>query len=72
MKIPPTNNSVGGFDTFENENYYQDIAVIHAPPLTVSNEDYNAPPEDPDFSEYMWMENEEEFDKEVCIFKREN
>ncbi|KAJ8955377.1 hypothetical protein NQ318_003474 [Aromia moschata] len=27
-------------------------------------EEYNAPP-DNDFSEYLWMENEEEFDKEV-------
>lgn len=27
-------------------------------------DDFNAPPEN-DFSEYLWMENEEEFDKEV-------
>lgn len=66
MKVPPTNNSISGFDSYEEEVYFPDGSPTHAP---VQNgvDDY-PPVEDSDFSEYMWMENEEEFDKEVSLY----
>lgn len=34
----------------------------------IEEESDNEFDDEPDFSEYMWMENEEEFDKTVSIF----
>lgn len=65
MKVPPNPGSVNEFDSFDDENYYNDGIPVHGNGANVVVDDYSPPPEDPDFSEYMWMENEEEFDKEV-------
>lgn len=66
MKVPPTNN-INAFNTYD-EHYYNDAVSPHSPPGNGNGnvDEYVPPPaEDTDFSEYMWMENEEEFDKEV-------
>ncbi|XP_022915110.1 polyadenylate-binding protein-interacting protein 2 [Onthophagus taurus] len=63
MKVPPTN--INGFEAYSDEAYISDGITNH---LTIANgtvEEYSPPVQDSDFSEYMWMENEEEFDKEV-------
>lgn len=65
MKVPPTNNSINGFDSYEEEAYFADGSPTHAP-IQNGVEEFIQPVEESDFSEYMWMENEEEFDKEVC------
>lgn len=61
MKIPivdPTNiynNHESSNDFMASEN--NDIS---------QPEEADSPTADDDFSEYLWMENEEEFDKQVC------
>lgn len=55
MKIP-TNN---GFYGHDSSAYIPDGSDIG------NGADNEAPTQDGDFSEYMWMENEEEFDKQV-------
>lgn len=65
MKVPPTNNTIGGFDSYDDEPYYSEGPTMHTAPTAGTPEEYNPPADDTDFSEYMWMENEEEFDKEV-------
>jgi hypothetical protein len=59
MKVPSTN-----YNIYE-EDYFNDGGPPAAPNAN-DVDDYSAssPVRDDDFSEYMWMENEEEFDKE--------
>ncbi|XP_066158588.1 polyadenylate-binding protein-interacting protein 2B [Euwallacea fornicatus] len=62
MKMPPTVE-----DTTDNGIYEYEESSLSIASEEIENtnvEDFDAPPEN-DFSEYMWMENEEEFDKEV-------
>lgn len=56
MKIP-TNNGFYGYDS--SVSYLSDGSDIG------NVEDMESPSHDGDFSEYLWMENEEEFDKQV-------
>lgn len=60
MKMPSTQSSENGLYD------YDDSAFISEGVENNSVEEFNPSPED-DFSEYLWMENEEEFDKEVTI-----
>lgn len=64
MKLPPTNNSIDGFETYDDEPYFADGPMMHVVPAVSTPEEFNPPVDDTDFSEYMWMENEEEFEKE--------
>lgn len=65
MKVPPTNNSINGYDAYDEEAYFAEGVPANAPAQNGAAEEYVPPVENSDFSEYMWMENEEEFDKEV-------
>lgn len=65
MKIQPT--TMNGFETYDDEPYFSEGIPNHVPVTNGGAEEYNPPVQDSDFSEYMWMENEEEFDKEVRI-----
>lgn len=61
MKMPGNDTSNSGLYEYEENNYYAeslDNSVM---------EEFNNRAET-DFSEYMWMEHEEEFDKEVNKF----
>jgi len=52
-----------------NDNTLNDDDNLSNPYDTESNSDSIDPPtRDGDFSEYMWMENQEEFDLQVYIF----
>lgn len=58
--MPNNQPSENGLYDYEDTSYSEDDDV---------NEGYqfiDAPQQD-DFSEYLWMENEEEFDKEVIL-----
>lgn len=58
MKIP-NNGNIGS-------NYYNhDIGVIQYASDSDSSDELDSPILTGDFSEYMWMENEEEFDQQV-------
>lgn len=59
MKIP---NGGSG-----NGYYGHDSGVISYLVNEENDDPQGREPEDNDFSEYLWMENEEEFDKEVNI-----
>ncbi|XP_076262120.1 polyA-binding protein interacting protein 2 [Rhynchophorus ferrugineus] len=62
MKMPPTAD-----DSADNGIYHYEENSLKISAEEIENtaiEDLNEPPEN-DFSEYLWMENEEEFDKEV-------
>ncbi|XP_017786082.1 PREDICTED: uncharacterized protein LOC108569151 isoform X2 [Nicrophorus vespilloides] len=67
MKVP--SNNMNGYSTYEEEHYFNEAGPPHngtTNGTTNGNGTTSAPPaEETDFSEYMWMENEEEFDKEV-------
>lgn len=56
---------MNGFNDYDEEHYFNDAAQNHNTPANGNGADFPAPVQDADFSEYMWMENEEEFDKEV-------
>lgn len=63
MKMPGNDTSNSGLYEYEDNTYYEeslDNSVM---------EEFNDTTET-DFSEYLWMEHEEEFDKEVnnCTF----
>lgn len=58
MKIP----SSGGLS---NGYYNHDVSVISYLSDSDLSDDFDSPTIDGDFSEYMWMENEEEFDQQV-------
>ncbi|ENN81154.1 polyadenylate-binding protein-interacting protein 2 [Dendroctonus ponderosae] len=62
MKMPPTIDETTDNGIYEYEENSLSITTDEIDNTTV--EDFDEPPEN-DFSEYMWMENEEEFDKEV-------
>lgn len=66
MKIQPT--TMNGFETYDDEPYFSEGIPNHGPITNGAVEEYSPPVQDTDFSEYMWMENEEEFDKEVTYF----
>lgn len=58
MKIP-NNGSIGS-------NYYNhDIGIVQYLSDSDSSDELDSPVMGGDFSEYMWMENEEEFDQQV-------
>ena len=60
--MPPAN--MNGFESYDDEAYFPDVG--HMPASNGNGvEEYSPPVQDSDFSEYMWMENEEEFDKAV-------
>ncbi|KRT81973.1 hypothetical protein AMK59_5542, partial [Oryctes borbonicus] len=63
MKIQPT--TMNGFETYDDEPYFSEGIPNHVAVTNGTVEEYSPPVQDSDFSEYMWMENEEEFDKEV-------
>lgn len=65
MKMPPTVDESADNGIYEYEENSLSITTEEIENTAV--EDFDSPPEN-DFSEYMWMENEEEFDKEVCSF----
>lgn len=53
-----------------NDNTLNDDDNLSNPYDTESNSDSIDPPtRDGDFSEYMWMENQEEFDLQVFIYR---
>jgi hypothetical protein len=58
MKMPSNQSSENGLYAYEDTTYISESIENNGV------EEFNASPED-DFSEYLWMENEEEFDKEV-------
>lgn len=58
MKIP----SGGGLG---NGYYNHDVSIISYLSDSDESDDFDSPTLDGDFSEYMWMENEEEFDQQV-------
>lgn len=58
MKIP----SGGGLG---NGYYNHDVSIISYLSDSDLSDDFDSPTLDGDFSEYMWMENEEEFDQQV-------
>ncbi|CAG9759370.1 unnamed protein product [Ceutorhynchus assimilis] len=60
MKMPPNKGSDNGIFEYEENSLSINSEEIENNGV----EDFNSPPDD-DFSEYLWMENEEEFDKEV-------
>ncbi|KAJ8980709.1 hypothetical protein NQ317_019203 [Molorchus minor] len=57
MKMPGNQSTDNGIYEYEETTYFSEG-------LENGIEEINAPTEN-DFSEYLWMENEEEFDKEV-------
>lgn len=60
MKIPNSNSSNGYFGHDSSViSYLSDGSDVG------NGDDVDSPTLDGDFSEYMWMENEEEFDKQV-------
>lgn len=56
--MPGNQSTDSGLYEYEENSYFSEGLDNN------SVEDFDASPED-DFSEYLWMENEEEFDKEV-------
>lgn len=60
MKIPGSGSGNGYYGHESVISYISDASDIGN-----GNDDLDSPTTDGDFSEYMWMENEEEFDKEV-------
>lgn len=60
MKMPGNDASNNGLYEYEENNYYAET-------LENTVEEFNDTAEN-DFSEYLWMEHEEEFDKEVSTF----
>lgn len=66
MKIP-SNNAIGNGYYNYGETYMLDSTGNEngTPANSSSLDECDSPTTDGDFSEYMWMENEEEFDKEV-------
>ncbi|XP_968714.2 polyadenylate-binding protein-interacting protein 2B [Tribolium castaneum] len=58
MKMPSNQSSENGLYDYEDTTYISESIENNGV------EEFNASAED-DFSEYLWMENEEEFDKEV-------
>jgi hypothetical protein len=62
MKIPGSGSGNGYYGHESVISYISDASE-----LGNANDDLDSPTTDGDFSEYMWMENEEEFDKEVII-----
>ncbi|KAK9890286.1 hypothetical protein WA026_010389 [Henosepilachna vigintioctopunctata] len=60
MKMPSIQSAENGLYDYEDNSYYGE----NIDNLNNSIEDYGSTGEDV-FSEYLWMENEEEFDKEV-------
>lgn len=56
MKIPTGSSGNGYYGHDVNLELFIDNGEPETPPVV-----------DNDFSEYMWMENEEEFDKQVCL-----
>ncbi|XP_018322694.1 polyadenylate-binding protein-interacting protein 2B [Agrilus planipennis] len=65
MKMP-TNKPVGnGYYGYEEITYYSDGSATEEIEQSVGYQEENNSGADDDFSEYLWMENEEEFDKEV-------
>lgn len=59
MKMPGNQTSDSGIYDYEENPYFSDE-------LDNNVEEFTPAPET-DFSEYLWMEHEEEFDKEVKI-----
>ncbi|KAG5893557.1 hypothetical protein JTB14_013640 [Gonioctena quinquepunctata] len=57
MKMPGNQSNDNGLYDYEDNSYFSEGIENNV-------EEFNAAPET-DFSEYLWMENEEEFDKEV-------
>lgn len=63
MKMPNNQSSENGLYDYEDTTYFSEGIENNGV------DEFNPSPED-DFSEYLWMENEEEFDKEVwCSVK---
>lgn len=58
MKIP-SGGSLG------NGYYNHDVSIMPYLSDSETSDDIDSPTIDGDFSEYMWMENEEEFDQQV-------
>lgn len=59
MKMPGNQTNDSGIYEYEENSYFSEA-------LDNTVEEFTPAPET-DFSEYLWMENEEEFDKEVRI-----
>ncbi|CAH1153684.1 unnamed protein product [Phaedon cochleariae] len=57
MKMPGNQSTDNGIYNYEDNSYFSESIENNV-------EEFNTAPEN-DFSEYLWMENEEEFDKEV-------
>lgn len=79
MKIPltpPVGNNNGYYNNgldYGDHQHHQAVnnlinnSALHQPPPQLN--DLGSPRLDPeDFSEYLWMENEEEFDKQVNLY----
>lgn len=68
MKIPSSHSLNNGCCNF-NDNYLSDGNTSEnvTPANSNSIDDCDSPSVEGDFSEYMWMENEEEFDKQVSF-----
>lgn len=62
MKMPGNQSTDNGIYEYEENSYFSEGLEQNGV------EEFNTPPEN-DFSEYLWMEHEEEFDKEVRFNK---
>ena len=62
MKIPTTGSGNGYYGHHESSIYLENVESDNDGTSTAEN----------DFSEYMWMENEEEYEKQVNIFYNMN
>lgn len=73
MKIPPgdsyTNaNEHGFYGNYEEAPYFFEQVEVSENGVSLSPAlDTNSTAAEADFSEYMWMEHMEEFDREVCF-----
>lgn len=63
--MPPTIEETTDNGIYEYEE--SSLSITNEDIENTPVDDFDSPPEN-DFSEYMWMENEEEFDKEVNNF----
>lgn len=55
----------------EGNGYYnQDAVIRYAPDVSDSSSDDDETSPNGDFSEYLWMENIEEFDNQVRLFTK--
>lgn len=64
--MPGSDPSENGYYTFDDAPYiFEGVEINENGVQSTSVEDYSQPSGENDFSEYLWMEHMEEFDREV-------